>query len=78
MDPAQLMPALDWYVRRISADRDLLTVVLHGSLAAGEHTGGSDVDLLIVLEDSEQEGPESTITSAGLNLISRYLKSVMV
>lgn len=54
MDTAQVMLALDEYVRRISADRGLLAVVLHGSLAAGEHTGASDVDLLIVLEDSER------------------------
>ncbi|MDP2871172.1 MAG: nucleotidyltransferase domain-containing protein [Bacillota bacterium] len=48
------MLALDEYVGRISQNRDLLAVVLHGSLATGRHTGSSDVDLLIILEESRK------------------------
>ncbi|MDP2858106.1 MAG: nucleotidyltransferase domain-containing protein [Bacillota bacterium] len=54
MNTRQVMLALDEYVGRISQNRDLLAVVLHGSLATGRYTGSSDVDLLIILEESKE------------------------
>jgi len=48
------MDALEEYVGRIERDPDLLAVILHGSVAAGKHTGSSDVDLLIILRQSSE------------------------
>lgn len=42
------------YVQRLSADKNVLAVVLFGSLAGGDYTAGSDADLLIVLDTSDR------------------------
>ncbi len=42
------------YVRRLSADQNVLAIVLFGSLAGGNYTAGSDADLLVVLDTSDR------------------------
>jgi predicted nucleotidyltransferase len=54
MDIPRVMAAVEGYVRRISQQPEVLAVVLHGSLTTSQHTGSSDIDLLIILEDSQE------------------------
>ena len=44
--------ALDWYVSHISSIDGVLQVYLFGSHANGAPNDGSDIDLLVVIEDS--------------------------
>ncbi len=48
--------SLDRLLRRALADPEIRAVVLFGSVARGEATAGSDVDVCLVLEDGAGSG----------------------
>jgi predicted nucleotidyltransferase len=54
VDEAAVNLALEEYVRELSGRSEVEEVVLFGSWATGRFAPGSDVDLLIVLTDSDQ------------------------
>jgi len=54
-DKAAVRRALDDFVRRLAADHpEVETVIVFGSLASGTPVPGSDVDLVVVLTDSDR------------------------
>lgn len=54
LDLGAVRGRLEEYVRRLSDDPKVLAIVLFGSLATGDHTAGSDADLLVVLDSSDR------------------------
>jgi uncharacterized protein len=54
LDEGVVWSALDGFTRELAARGEVLAVVLFGSLAKGRMGVGSDVDLLVVLEDSHE------------------------
>jgi predicted nucleotidyltransferase len=48
-----IWPALERWVAQLSARPEVLAVILFGSLAEGRMSVGSDVDLLVILSQSD-------------------------
>lgn len=53
-DKAAVRRALDDYVRRLAGHPEVEAVILFGSLASGTPVPGSDVDLVVILTDSDR------------------------
>jgi predicted nucleotidyltransferase len=47
-----------WAEDLVTADENVVGVLLYGSLARGDHVPGSDGDLIIVVEESQHEPSE--------------------
>jgi len=54
LDRQRVLARLQEWAQRLSVDRNVLAVVLFGSLARGDATPASDADVLIVLADSQE------------------------
>lgn len=62
IDRDKVLEALRRVARRIRAQHpEVVDVRVFGSLARGDQVGTSDVDILIVIEDSESEDPIAQI-----------------
>jgi predicted nucleotidyltransferase len=55
VDPAKIRRSVDEYARRLFAEHpEVEEIVVFGSFAKGTYAAGSDVDILIVLSDSDR------------------------
>lgn len=52
IDREDILARLTRWARELGRDKNVLAVVLFGSLARGDHTAASDADILIILKDS--------------------------
>lgn len=53
-----------WVATAVAAHPDVARIGVFGSFARGEWAFGSDLDLLVVVPDSDQSSPQSWDTSA--------------
>lgn len=56
----QIQEAINTYVEKISSDNDVLRIYLFGSCAYGEPHERSDIDLMVVIEDTLHTIKKST------------------
>lgn len=55
VDPAKIRRSVDEYARRVFAEHpEVEEIIVFGSFAKGNYAPGSDVDILIVLSDSDR------------------------
>jgi predicted nucleotidyltransferase len=56
--------ALEGFVQRVSTDDTVLAVIVSGSLARGEETAASDIDLYLVVTEPVWDRAMATSTSS--------------